>query len=161
MVVDFRAFLSALFAVEADPSAPATTVTVAGKAKRDVASLAPGLAGKPSALDWRDQLTPGERGRLPADCSPPDDFTRAALAVRAAFDGEIVEIRWAALEPLTTTPNGYLAPERLPPSWREYFEERAAVREFDGGQTREHAEAEALRETIAAMRKSGAQIFLA
>ena len=31
----------------------------------------------------------------------------------------------------------------LPPDWRVEFEERAAIREYDGGQLREHAEAEA------------------
>lgn len=32
--------------------------------------------------------------------------------------------------------------------WRVEFEERAAIREYDGGQAREHAEAEALREIV-------------
>lgn len=36
----------------------------------------------------------------------------------------------------------------LPEYWREHYEERAAIREYEGGQTREQAEAEALRETI-------------
>ena len=36
----------------------------------------------------------------------------------------------------------------LPVDWRLEFEERAAIREFDGGQAREHAEAEALREIV-------------
>jgi len=40
----------------------------------------------------------------------------------------------------------------LPPDWRVEFEERAAIREYDGGQLREHAEAEALREIVARMR---------
>lgn len=39
----------------------------------------------------------------------------------------------------------------LPDDWREYYEERAAIREYDGGQAREHAEAEALQETLRAM----------
>jgi len=45
-----------------------------------------------------------------------------------------------------------ITPAELPPEWRDYYEERAAVREYDGGQAREHAEAEALKETLAAMR---------
>ncbi len=45
-----------------------------------------------------------------------------------------------------------LTPAELPGDWRVHFEERAAIREYDGGQAREHAEAEALRETLAAMR---------
>ncbi len=43
-------------------------------------------------------------------------------------------------------------PEDLPEPWRELYEERAAIREYDGGQAREHAEAEALREVVERMR---------
>jgi hypothetical protein len=48
-------------------------------------------------------------------------------------------------------PNRVVAAARLtvaglPPEWRIVWEERAAVREYLGGQAREHAEAEALRE---------------
>jgi len=39
----------------------------------------------------------------------------------------------------------------LPSDWRIEFEERAAIREYDGGQSRERAEADALREIIARM----------
>lgn len=46
----------------------------------------------------------------------------------------------------------------LPGDWICWFEERAAVREYDGGQPREHAEAEALRETIEAMGTGGFSI---
>ena len=45
-------------------------------------------------------------------------------------------------------------PEDLPADWRIDWEERAAIREYDGGQSREHAEAEALREIIAQMRRA-------
>jgi hypothetical protein len=48
---------------------------------------------------------------------------------------------------------GIRSPDDLPPYWREHYEERAAVREYDGGQVREHAEAEALRETVDEMRR--------
>ncbi len=44
-----------------------------------------------------------------------------------------------------------IRPDDLPEPWRELYEERAAIREFDGGQAREHAEAEALREIVAMM----------
>ncbi len=50
---------------------------------------------------------------------------------------------------------GYLVPDGLPEPWREWYEERAAIREFEGGQLREHAEADALRETRDAMRATG------
>jgi len=61
---------------------------------------------------------------------------------------------------LKTQPVGQpCAPERsgggadsLPPDWREWFHERAAIREFDGGLPRAEAERAALAETMAAMR---------
>ena len=46
-------------------------------------------------------------------------------------------------------------PEDLPSDWRIEFEERAALREYDGGQAREHAEAKALREILDRMRTAG------
>jgi hypothetical protein len=48
-------------------------------------------------------------------------------------------------------------PDNLPELWQELYEERAAIRGFDGGQVRGHAEAEAeaLKETIAMMRNPG------
>ena len=48
-----------------------------------------------------------------------------------------------------------ITPDDLTGSWRELYEERAAIREYDGGQAREHAEAEALCEIISAMRAMG------
>jgi len=56
---------------------------------------------------------------------------------------------------LSETPLGYLAPADLSVYWREFYEERAAIREYDGNQPREHAEAEAWSETLAAMREAG------
>ena len=44
-----------------------------------------------------------------------------------------------------------LQPDDLPPAWRLEWEERAAVREYEGGQAREHAEAEALKEILERM----------
>lgn len=46
-------------------------------------------------------------------------------------------------------------PADLPEPWRELYEELAAIREYDGGQARDHAEAEALREVLAVMRTAG------
>lgn len=40
-------------------------------------------------------------------------------------------------------------PDDLPPNWRALYEERAAIREYDGKQTREHVEAAALAEVVA------------
>lgn len=56
---------------------------------------------------------------------------------------------------LSAPDDGGVRPDDLPERWREWYEERAAIREHDGGQAREHAEAEALKETIAAMRAAG------
>ncbi len=39
--------------------------------------------------------------------------------------------------------------EDLPPDFREEFEERASIREYDGNQTREEAERGAFREILA------------
>ena len=90
--------------------------------------------------DWRDTLTPAERELFPAGWEPPADWLALVLKARELFSGEIVHVgpRWTL--------------DDLPGVWRELYEERAAIREHDGGQAREHAEAEALTETIAAMR---------
>lgn len=42
--------------------------------------------------------------------------------------------------------------EDLPPEWVEDYEERAAILEFDGGLSREEADAQAIREIIERMR---------
>lgn len=47
----------------------------------------------------------------------------------------------------------------LPADWLVDFEERAAIREFEGGQAREHAEAEALGEIITAMSSQGITVI--
>lgn len=52
---------------------------------------------------------------------------------------------------LVASPLGYLAPAGLPDEWREYYEHRAAIREYEGNQPREHAEAQAWCETLAAI----------
>ena len=41
-----------------------------------------------------------------------------------------------------------LRPEDLTSDWRVWFEERAAIMEYDGGLPRERAEAAALAETV-------------
>ena len=50
---------------------------------------------------------------------------------------------------------GIFGPANLPADWRIEWEERAAIREYDGGQVREHAEAEALAEIVQRMRAAG------
>lgn len=54
-----------------------------------------------------------------------------------------------------SNPDLRLTPADLSPDWRIEWEERAAIREYDGGQAREHAEAEALREIIDRMWAAG------
>lgn len=44
-------------------------------------------------------------------------------------------------------------PADLPPEWRELYEERAAIREFCGNQSRPDAEREAWREVVERMRQ--------
>lgn len=46
----------------------------------------------------------------------------------------------------------FKTPGDLPADWRCEFEERAAIREYDGGQLREYAEAKAFDEILARMR---------
>lgn len=59
------------------------------------------------------------------------------------------------IELLRATPCVGVLIEDLSPDWRVEWEERAAIREYDGGQAREHAEAEALREIVARMKAAG------
>ena len=53
--------------------------------------------------------------------------------------------------PLLTPAPTEICPADLSGPWRELYEERAAIRQYDGGQAREHAEAEALREIVVLM----------
>ncbi len=55
----------------------------------------------------------------------------------------------------TETGEAWPMPADLSPDWRIEWEERAAIREYEGGQAREHAEAEALREIVERMRGAG------
>ena len=48
--------------------------------------------------------------------------------------------------------DGTIGVDDLPGDWRVWFEERAAIREYDGGLPRERAEAEALKETVRMMK---------
>lgn len=44
-----------------------------------------------------------------------------------------------------------MTPDDLSNYWREFYEERAAIREYDGGQSKAEAEAGALEEALEAM----------
>jgi len=52
------------------------------------------------------------------------------------------------MEPL---PRRNIGPDDLPADFRDLFEERAAIMEFDGGLPMEHAEAAALRDILRIM----------
>ena len=64
----------------------------------------------------------------------------------AADDPEGARPAWTPL-----APRSGLDVDDLPGDWRVWFEERAATLEYDGGLSREWAEAEALAETIRLM----------
>lgn len=76
----------------------------------------------------------------------------AGLFVEAAEPDVAPDIEGATGAALRTVPR---TPDELPADWRVEFEERAAIREYDGGQAREHAEAEAFQEITTRMRAAG------
>ena len=73
----------------------------------------------------------------------------AGLFQPAGKDGPAGSVRADGL------PERIGSPDDLPPKWRNEYERRAVIREYAGGQAREHAEAEALTETVMAMRAAG------
>ncbi|MBK9127214.1 MAG: hypothetical protein IPM13_05395 [Phycisphaerales bacterium] len=117
----FAGFLSALFAPDPPTLEPHSEPQ----------------AAEPSPDNWRVELTDAEQNLLLPDWHPPDDWVQTVLAARRCFTGELVAVRPG------------MTPDALPADWRERYEERAAIREFDGRQPRALAEREALRETIA------------
>lgn len=48
-----------------------------------------------------------------------------------------------------------VTPDQLPPDWRERYDERAAIREYDGNRPRAEAESEAMQEILAMMEDDG------
>jgi len=74
--------------------------------------------------------------------------TDALERLRALRAGQPLDAEPTAVAEITT-------PDDLPDEWRELWHERAAHREYDGGQAREHAEAEALAEVLARMNDRG------
>jgi TubC N-terminal docking domain len=48
-----------------------------------------------------------------------------------------------------------LTPDELPPDWHQLWDERAAIMEYDGGLSRERAEALALLDILEQMRRAG------
>jgi len=75
------------------------------------------------------------------------------LDLEAIFDPDVIEAEIAARQRRAARP---LSPDDLPPDWHFRWDERAAIMEYDGGLTREHAEAEALAETVREMQREAA-----
>ena len=70
--------------------------------------------------------------------------------------GELVPVKAADAEGMDDPAPGVgLTVADLPPDWRVEWEERAAIREYEAGQPREHAEAEAFDEIVVRMRAAG------
>ena len=84
----------------------------------------------------------GDRLRIDA---PVGVVTADFVEQMRAHKAELIEL-------LCASPCSGVRIEDLSPDWRVEWEERAAIREYDGGQAREHAEAEALREIVARMK---------
>jgi hypothetical protein len=89
----------------------------------------------------------GDRLRIEAPTAVMTPKLRRSLADHKP---ELLALLGAPQHPTTT-----ITPNDLPSDWRVEFEERAAIREYEGRQAREHAEAEALREVVARMRAEG------
>ena len=84
------------------------------------------------------------------------------LVVRGPRRAEVVARRLLAnksqvLRALASRTAGIpqVGPDALPGDWRVEWEERAAIREYEGGQARKHAEAEAFTEVLHRMRAAG------
>jgi hypothetical protein len=75
-------------------------------------------------------------------CRPRSRLTQDLL-------DRIKRLKPALLSILATSgTNADVRPEDLPLDWRIEWEERAAIRQYDGGQTRAEADVEALREIL-------------
>jgi hypothetical protein len=70
--------------------------------------------------------------------------------------GECGQMRYDAVAFLEGLfkPAPSLTPDELPPEWRQEYEERAAILEYDGGAPRELAEHYALLEVLEQMKRA-------
>ncbi|MCP4251652.1 MAG: hypothetical protein GY778_31835 [bacterium] len=109
-------------------------------------------------LQRRDVVLSTNGDRLRVD-APAGALTPALRATLRACKGDLLSLlQWRDSTTRTRqsgVPAAVITPDDLPAEWRVEWEERAAIREFDAGQAREHAEAEALQEVIARMRTLG------
>ncbi|MCC7291376.1 MAG: hypothetical protein IT449_04845 [Phycisphaerales bacterium] len=107
-----------------------------------------------NAVSFLERLVSGDPARVDAEpCrTPTDDAKPAAVGGDGAADLSDLAGPLTG-SGLVESESGYLVPADLPEPWRELYEERAAIREYDGGQAREHAEAAALSEILEGMRR--------
>src|SRR5262245_1699111 len=77
---------------------------------------------------------------------------RANAVARRLLESKAIVLA-ALVSPQPTSP---ISRDHLPPDWREAYEERAAIMQYDGGLTRKDADSLALADTLARMRDHGA-----
>jgi hypothetical protein len=65
----------------------------------------------------------------------------------------LLDHKGLVMDALAERDAGAMTPDQLPADWHLLWDERAAIREYDGGLPRERAEALALAEIIALMRR--------
>ena len=97
-------------------------------------------AGEALRLAWENGIRVSVTGSdllLDADQEPAP----AVLETLRCYKAEIVDLLAADIDFWT-------AEDWLPEDWRAFFDERAGIAEFDGGQSREYAEAMALESCI-------------
>lgn len=68
---------------------------------------------------------------------------------------DAVEFLEGLFDPDRPHRNWPASPAELPADWYVEWDERAAIMEYDGGLTREHAEAEAFKLILDEMRRAG------
>ena len=90
----------------------------------------------------------GDRIRYrPVDAVPPD--------LRERMTAHKAELLRALRDADGTVPTATITPDDLPGPWRERYEERAAIMEYDANMTRADAEAFALADIVRLMRAAG------
>ena len=111
----------------------------------------PAAVEVPATADWRAELSEAERRLFPAGLEPPAQFIADVLAMRRVFGVEIESVERPSAEPDRA---GVWAGD-LPADWREAYEERTGIMEFDANMPRADAERAALVDTLLQMRAAG------
>lgn len=164
MRFDAMKFLEALFAPDA-PNVTTREPRPTGRTRAEPLAVPTEAMAMPSdsPAGWRERLTDAERDLFPLDMEPPADHVRDVLTARELFDGEIVAAHLPAKPNLPEPAKGPppepepgIRPDDFSPDWREAFEERAAIMEYDAHMTRADAEKFALADVRRRMRAGGA-----